>query len=487
MKISKKEKIMLLVLFVILVSAAYFVFFFQKHKEELANLEENLEAKQLEYDLINARLIASTDLADKIKKNTEKIVKISSKNYGDLKQENQTILIKNLARETGLVINSIGYSSETTTLADLDSEVKAKLAQQLSDDLSMGMSVESKNSENTGGEESTDNTETSEEPVTSEPTDVSTEEGKDYLSDSIVDVLRAEIDFTGSYQDLDKYLKNIYDYKKEIIVSSFSFRSDNPETKQGRLSLAFYGIRDLKHFVSSENLFKKKSSRGSGGISFLPYDTYVFNTQDATSEGDGFHVKDPYEDLSKYEPNVIIRDGGEEAGGTDEVDRDNKRNASDVTLDSFESYDFFFVGTKGVNGDINASTVSYLDSKSAKMSFDFKNPETKNRAYLVFDKNKKMIYSESSEIGLSVYLEKELGDNKIGVVLVDSSGSEYELYFEVKGEKSKWQHISAPCKNEFVYPLMVQRIFVEGEGQNQLMSGTLYFDDLRYKATGMGE
>lgn len=488
MRISKKEKILLLILFVILVGAGYYVFFFQKHNEEIALMQEDLEAKEMEVDILNSRLISASGLEEKIKENTKKIVTISEKNYGDLKQENQTVLIKRLARDTGLVINSITYSNEITNLADLKSRFKSKLMEQLSDDIQRGNEIKVEDLE-----------QLSEEGQSTPQGDAADVEAEELLTNSLVDVLRAEINFTGTYQNLDKYLKNIYDYKKEIIVSDFSFSSDNPESREGNLTLSFYGVRDLKHFVNAEKVFKTKSSRGQGGMAFLPYSTFVVPKEEEPAKNENTPtVKNPYEDLSRYEPKEITREEGNRTdqnqnntSPTDKPDTQDKDKAEEgelkrdpnaVGLDSFEDFDFFFVGTKSVEGDINPSTVAFMDTKSAKLHFNFKNPELKNRAYLVFDKNKKLIYSKSTEIALSYFLDKDFADNKMGLVLVDSAGTEFELYFEIKPEKGKWRHAVAACKNEFVYPLMVQRLFVEGEGLNQLLSGTVYFDDLRYKA-----
>lgn len=494
MRISKKEKILLLILFIILVGAAYYLFFFQKHNEELALLNEDLESRQLEYDLLNSRLIAANGIEEKILENTNKIVEISEKNYGDLKQENQTVLIKRLARDTGLVINSITYTNEVTNLADLKSGYTTKLLEQISEEITRGNPVDLETlnsvSEEAEGEISSEgeSSESGDLNVTSEEEEIAAEE---ILKNSLVDILKAEIQFTGSYQDLDKYLKNVYDYKKDIIVSDFSFNSDNPGTRQGTLTLSFYGVRDLKHFVNAEQIFKKKSSRGKGGLGFLPYANYVIEKTIAEAENNNTNNNisyNPFENQSNYEPNIINRDDTSRDDNKDSNDtgatepEEGKRDPNAISLDSFEAFDFFFVGTKGVTGDIHPSTVAAMEKKSAKLSFNFKNPEMKNRAYLVFDKNKKIIYSKSTDIGISYYTEKDLGDNKLGLVLVDSAGTEFELYFDVKSEKGKWKHVQAACKNEFVYPLMVQRLFVEGEGLNQLLNGTIYFDDLRYKA-----
>lgn len=484
MRISKKEKILLLILFVILVAAAYYIFFFQKHNEELAALHEEVEAKELELDILNSRLISASGLEEKIKENTEKIVTISEKNYGELKQENQTVLIKRLARDTGLVINSITYANEISNLADMKENYKTKLLQQMSEEIQRGNPIDvEKLNEVSEAEE-----------AASEQDAEGAAEAEELLKNSLIDVLRAEIDFTGSYQDLDKYLKNIYDYNKEIIVSDFNFQGDNPESRKGKLTLSFYGVRDLKHFVNAEKIFKNKSSRGKGGLAFLPYSTYVSpaDIKEVTEETP--IITNPYEDLSRYEPNYITRDDRPQDNVNDNADNtttataengdkdEPKRDPSAVSLDSFENFDFFFVGSKNVAGDIHPSTVAFMEAKSARLSYDFKNPELKNRAYLVFDKNKKLIYTKSTEIGLSYFLDKDFGDNKMGLVLVDSSGAEYELYFDIKPEKGKWRHAVCQTKNEFVYPLMVQRLFVEGEGLNQLLTGTVYFDDLRYKA-----
>lgn len=518
MKISKKEKTLLFILLILIIGAIYYFFFFKNHSIEIANLEENLENVQTEYDLMQAKIISANGLDERIKANTEKLKKISSRNYGLLKQENQTVLIKRLSRGTGLKIKSISYDSNILSLTDLDQQYKTKVAQELESSLKSGdipdkningkdsnnvettkpTDVEESNpNSNTEGDventEGQDNPENKENPSNNENTETTSpvesvsnersEEENAYMNASLVDVLTATISFEGSFIDMDKYLKNIYNHEKNIIIEKLNFHSDDPKNQSGELVVSFYGVRELKYFVESDLIFKTRSDRGKEENAYIPYDTFVelkaivdqISSPDV-SVNNTFVPSPPREII----PNKVNPSDNKTDDKNNKIDTKNSKNPNSKTLDSFESFDVFFVGGTTVSGDVTPSTLASLGNKSVKFAYNFENPELINRANLVFDKNKKMIYSPVSEIGISLYTYSPLGENKMGFVVVDSTGTEHEVYLEIESKSKEWIHAEAKIDKDLVYPCMIQRVFIEGEGLHQTLNGTIYVDDLRY-------
>ncbi len=468
MKISKKEKVLLLIMFLLVIGASYFFFFYRHHGENIQNLEAELSDAQTEYDLMQAKIIASNGVDERIEEYTQKIKDISAKNYGLLRQENQTILIKRLARGTGLKINSINYSYSTESLASLEEQYKSKLLAQIEMERMSGEDLQalSQISLNDGTTRS--------------------EEENTYLQTSLVDVLTASISFEGGFLDINEYLKNIYEYNKNIIINQLAFNSDNPESQSGTLTISFYGVRELKHFVDLDKVFKSTSNRGKDENAFIPYKTYVDVAAKIKEEDETNKIKDQVKDVDKddykYVP-IPSDDDKKDDKKDDTEEKDNPIDPNAKTLESFETFDVFFVGDNEVEGDVTPSTLASKGKKSIKLSFNFKNPELKNRANIVFDKQKKIIYSKAANVGISLYTNKPLGENRLGFVIVDSTGKEYEMYFDIDKAAKDWIYANSSLNDALVYPCMIQRIFVEGEGMNQTLKGNVFIDDLRYSVT----
>lgn len=481
MTISKKEKILLLVLLVLLISAGYYFFFYRSHSTELANLKEEKKNLLMEYDLLQSKLIAADGLQDKIAEKAKRIKTIADKNYGKLKQENQTVLIKKLARDTGLKIESITYESAVVSLADLDAQLQSKLSEQRALEIRSGQVSELENdkakSDETPADGDSSETKSSEDSKGSENSGERSEEDTKLLESSFVDILTATINFKGDYKDMDEYLKNVYKNKKSVIVQELSFDSGKPENKSGVLKLSFYGIRELEHFVDNEVVFKTTSSRGGKDKAFSPYDTFV-------------DLKALADTITDASSKVVVADeqdnvGLDKLGSTNTDSNDGKNGRKDPdskTLESFETFDVFFVGEKYCSGEVAPSTLASVGNKSVRLYYEFENPELVNRANVVFDKNKKMIYSKASSIGISVYTYQPLGENTMGAVLVDSRGEEYEVFFDISPKAKNWIYADAAMSDGIEYPCMVQRIFLQGEGIHQTLKGTVYIDDLRYNS-----
>ncbi len=438
MKISKKEKILLLILLVVLVVGAYYYFFFRKHQESIANLKQEKATQQEVNDTIQVKLISGTNLDKEIKENSEKIKELAKSNFPSLVQEKQTVLLKKLSRDTGLKIKTLEFSREIYTIADIQNMFNSELEEQRS-------YLELSNDEKINNEENNANAAL----------------GSEAFVDSLVDVLSVNVNFEGDYQAINNYIRNMKEYEKNIVVQELSFNSDSSNDRTGNMKISFFGIRDLDSELAKNqfdsafvmNSFDDDFMRLIPATAYFPYENFVvldtINSSDSTWTGGSIDV-DTVKDNSK-------------------------------TIDSFEAFDVFFVGSgSDVNGKVRLSSLSADRRRSINMTYEFLNPALTNQANLVFDKNKRMIYSDASSVGLSVYLKTPLGENKIGFVIVDSSGKEVEYYFESPEETGKWVHLEQSIDSQLQYPIMIQRLFVEGEGIYQVVEGSIYFDDLRY-------
>ncbi len=129
-KISSRDKKILFVLLLIIMCVVYYMFFYTKHQTSIQDLKSQKQTVDQEYEIIQAKLMSANDLDKKIEEKYARIIEIAEKNYGLIKQENHVLLIQNLARDTGIKINSINFVNELLTLSDTKRDVDDSVQKQ---------------------------------------------------------------------------------------------------------------------------------------------------------------------------------------------------------------------------------------------------------------------------------------------------------------------------------------------------------------------
>ncbi len=419
------------------------------------------------------------------------------------------MLLQKLSKNTGIEINAINFTSTVLTIGDTRNQVqekKQKAAEndklnkvpegkmRLKTDESGNEHVEVETEDEADNEdpgsatldvddtdvaESSENTEAAEETETAEETEVVVD-GAEASKESYIDVLEADITFKGTYKSLDMFLNNIYNHNKQIVVSSVSFNSNvDDEVKTGNIILQFYGIRDLSTVIEAdEQLFTNVSSRGESEA-YQPYPDFV--VQSTTQNTSAPSVSAPVVSA----PSVTNTEPNTNTNTNTNINTEPSTPPAVVkkALYGFESGDVFFVA----NDDKSSGSVALTNTSSSgkygiELKYDFASREKVNRANIVFDKKKVMVYSEASALGLSVHTNGAFGDNKLGAVIVDATGNSSMIYFDIIPEDEGWTKTKAELPEGLNYPFMVQRIFVEGEGTNQILTSSIVVDELSYTA-----
>ncbi len=432
----------------------------KKHTEELEGLRAERSIEQEKNDRIQRRLIAATDLDDEIERKEKEVKKLSKDKYSKLLQENQVVLIKRLTRKTGFKIKSMEFTEKVSTLDELMPSyadiMNEEEAQRQAENLE----------EQTGSAENSENTGENPDGVSQNipPPQVDTSAEYDAtMQEYMIDSLDVSINFEASYEQVDAYLKNIQNYSKKIVVSDLVFNSNAEAVSNGTLVLHFYGIRDLGDLLEKKNkkYFKNKFVRKNPESAYIPYPGYVVLNPITTPDT-------PSSDI--------------QFGGVDNI-LPGEGNQKEVRLDSFERFDVFFLGNNmDIYGKLRLSSLSKDRANSIRMNYDFFNPAVTNRASMVFDKNKKIIYEDISSIDFDVYLDKSVGDNKLGFTMMDSTGNEKDYYIDGNYNKNEWISVSGTLGENLKYPVMLKSIFIEGKDVYQSVKGELYIDNLRYVA-----
>lgn len=225
MELSKREKILLVILFVVILFYTYYNYLYLPKYEELIALREKFEE--------NSGLMRKTEKALKNNEEIQNILESIKLKYNELEntlpstvhQEEILVLLKGIMDSNDIQLRTVGYSTEqeetnvdTTGFSVLEIvENYEKLLEGKSHiDLSNYFSLP----ENKTTEDGTENTE--------DPS----------MNNQSVKFMDVSISFTSSYENLKKALVEMEQGRRKIIIKSLSLGNSNEEVA-GNMVLSF--------------------------------------------------------------------------------------------------------------------------------------------------------------------------------------------------------------------------------------------------------
>ena len=267
----------------------------------------------------------------------------------------------------------------------------------------------------------------------------------------------ATVGFSGDYNALLSYIRSIRNNDQRIIVKDISITNALNEGLNGKMTLEFNALPEAAEFIanSSKLVTAQLNTRDVLSGPFVPFESFdVAQVQETT-------------DVTVYP---------EYPTDTTEINYENYRPKTQIH--GFEDGDNFFVAnTTDISGTVSRSKTKIAGGYSAQMDFDFSTGREYSEASLVFDKSPIMLTKQVEYLGLWVYAY-EASNHAIGVVLLDSKGKEYKLELASEVNWTQWQELEVQMPVEITYPCMVQRIYVEGVGYDQKLTGKYLFDQL---------
>ncbi|OJV66867.1 MAG: hypothetical protein BGO41_05485 [Clostridiales bacterium 38-18] len=267
------------------------------------------------------------------------------------------------------------------------------------------------------------------------------------------------LSFKGNYDDLLGYIRTIRNNDKHIILNSVIITNNLQDELTGKMVLEFNAITNAKEYISeSEKLVSKElNTRDVLMGPFLPYESFVINEAPGTTD-------------------TVNPEYPQYPDTTDELNYEDYNPKTQIY--SFEEGDFFFVAnSEDIQGGLTRSKTKISDGYSAEMSFDFMASRPYSEANLVFDQNKVMLTKQVDTIGLWVYAY-EASNHKLGVVILDSKGKEFRVELANAVDWTQWNELEVQMPVEITYPCMIQRIYVEGIGYDQKLTGKYLMDQL---------
>lgn len=233
MKISKREKYLLGILGTVIIVFAYYQFIYIKQVEKLNEKRTEKSNVEEQYNKVLNEIGSLGAKEAEVKTLKISAIEKSKFLYPIIVQEKIIIEIDKLLNDSDLTGNIAFSPIEVAEVEELKSEEIVKTESSLKEivDEYEGNSTDSSEKEKANSTEgTTSNSETN-----------TSVEGEKATSEQ----LKVAINFSGSYENLKKFIKSIEDYERKIVITNINISAKSQEELSGVLSLEFHGVPKL--------------------------------------------------------------------------------------------------------------------------------------------------------------------------------------------------------------------------------------------------
>ena len=235
MKISKKEKTMLIALATIALGAGYYQFVYKTQVAEVEELANRKQELQQEYDSVIQTIRTLEERKGKIKIYNSNIKEKSKIYYPEIIQEKIILEVDKLLADSQLK-GSVSFTPITVGQVEVVNVAHTSKGDSSLQSIINDYNLNFKNEQPEDGSQSmnNENTNSSESPVTS--------------SGTTVEQLKVNMNFNAPYQNVKKFLDLVDSSEHKLAISNLSLNSGNGTNVSGSLTLEFYGIPKLYNF-----------------------------------------------------------------------------------------------------------------------------------------------------------------------------------------------------------------------------------------------
>lgn len=232
MKISQREKFLLILVSCILVVTLYYQCVLVPQKEKLATLEGQLVEVQERYDQVMSNIATLQQRQENIKGLVASISERTSAYYPTLIQEKIILELNEIIEQTGITatLSFSPISSQTVQALTAGEYSKPQSSlEPLVDELHGLQDSNQEDSELTSDQSST----------TKETSQVAT-------SSASAEVLTVSMTFSGSYETVKTFIDTIQNWKYNLVITNLSLSPQSETDVAGSFNLEFYAVPKLK-------------------------------------------------------------------------------------------------------------------------------------------------------------------------------------------------------------------------------------------------
>ncbi|MBP2027369.1 Tfp pilus assembly protein PilO [Acetoanaerobium pronyense] len=237
MKISAKEKNLLILLLCIVLGYLYYSFVYTPQREDIQNLQSERNEKKQVYAQMEDMLRKEGNIDLELRENREAIRILADDFFGDIDQEEAIVVLSDFARDSQSVFNRMSFTEPAF-----------------------------------------------ENILPVEETESTTESNLESDNDNIRK-MSSQIDFEGDYNSLMSLLRNMKSYPKNILSTNMNINSDEDGNLNGNIAMDFYSVLSVDKYIEPKDSIL--SSRYIGSSSQLnPFNSYLWaRTRSTGSSG----------------------------------------------------------------------------------------------------------------------------------------------------------------------------------------------------------
>lgn len=224
MKLSKREKILLVVAALVLLIGGYYKFVFSPQREKLNSLMQQKEEYDKKLQDINRQIALKNKTETDIKDINSKIINMTKILFPSINQENFIVDMDKLLHDANLKGMSFTFSDiKAIPVEEKKKDEKDDKTSSLKGVIDEYNGLPSKNNNDKKADNNNKNNSNS----------------KDKPSAENISLV---INFKGSYKNLTEFIKSLESYSKKIIVSNLQISQSKTDEVTGSMQLEFYAI-----------------------------------------------------------------------------------------------------------------------------------------------------------------------------------------------------------------------------------------------------
>ncbi|MGL5439738.1 MAG: hypothetical protein ACRDA4_05040 [Filifactoraceae bacterium] len=499
MKLSKREKILLLFTFFIALGAAYYYFVFVKVADKLSILRTDVEQVQKVYDIQQELLLRGARLDNDIEILKHEIIPIASRYYGEAEQEDFISEIIKINKKSGVEIKKVSFSENKKFRIQEKKEDEAEAPNNKIENNSNDNSISTDaNEQNISNGENVENDKKNEfdgKKLELVAVKEDVEQGLDGENESNtklfpqMDLIEAEIEFDATYSQLIKWL-NAVDKNPRIIVSrqlsaigdKDMESSDKDIILKCKALISFYKIENVDKYIPSFVSFTKVKPIKKGNVEnpFKPYKWAIIEKQ--MSE-----INSIEEILMSY-----YKTGNSESGSPYKKninEADSYKNLYGFLRKSF-LYDFedgsieLKKSTNKIiaNGEITNKNVS-SGMAAGTVRFIFPGEGSDEKLFIDLSKKSIMLYEKADSVSFSLFATEEI-PVEVGFIFLDKNNQEYQVTIASEINWRGWKDLTYDLSGLKNYPVTIKGIYVKNSNEGQKIESELIFDSISMNSLG---